>query len=290
MRTGLKAAVVVLPFLVVFLLIRSCSEGEGERWRDRVRDVDPDAVLGVVEDDLIVIAPSPAKAAEAAATLRGFRRGLVEEYGDLVGRPSRHRLVVVQFSSGERLRKHAGERMVHDPERAEVLQGYADPAAGAIFLPPEILPRTLRHETVHWIMGAAFRGAAPHSPWVSEGLAQLFEIYEPDARPPVPPGIGWVDRQLMREHFRQDALDVDRLLGLEDYRDFVLEDGPRNYLEALVLTAFLFLERPRESLAKYLRTERVTPVGRRTAFHTIYRHREEPFVGDLRAFIARMKR
>lgn len=290
MRAGLKAAVVVLPFLVVFLLIRSCGESEAERWRDRVREVDPHAVLGIVEDDLIVIAPSPAEAAAVAATVRGFHRGLVDDYGDLVGRPRRHRLVVVQFSSDDLLRRHAGKRMVHDPEKAEALQGYADAAAGAIFLPPESEPRTLRHETVHWVVGSAHGGAAPYSPWVSEGLAQLFEIYEPDARPPVPPGIGWVDRQMIRERFRRDTLDVERLLGLEDYRDFVVEDGPRNYLEALVLTAFLFLERPRERLVAYLRAEREATVGRRAAFHTIYRHREEPFVGDLRAFIARMKR
>lgn len=290
MRAGLKVAVVVLPFLVAFLLIRSCSEGEAERWLDRIRDVDPAAVLGVVEDDLIVIAPSADAAAEVAATVRGFRHGLVEEYGDLVGRPRRHRLVVVQFSSGDRLRRHAGKRMVHDPEKAEMLQGYSDPNAGAIFLPPESEPKTLRHEAVHWVMGTAYRGAAEHSPWVTEGLAQLFEVYDPDAQPPVAPGIGPDDRDAMGDRFRDNRLDVERLLALEDYRDFILEDGARNYLEALVLTAFLFLERPREKLVAYLRTEREATVGRRAAFHTIYRHREEPFVGDLRAFIARMKR
>ncbi|MHC4974438.1 MAG: DUF1570 domain-containing protein [Planctomycetota bacterium] len=290
MRAGLKAAVVVLPFLVVFLLIRSCGQGEAERWHDRIREHDPEAVLGIVEDDLVVIAPSPAEAAAAAATVRGFRRALAEEYGDLVGRPREHRMVVVQFSDGDRLRAFAGGRMVHDPEKAEVLHGYTDATAGAIFLPPEIEPRTLRHEAVHWTVGTAHRGTAPYSPWVSEGLAQLFEVFEPDARPPVPPGIGWEDRMIMGERFPDDRLDVERLLGLEDYNDFVLEDGARNYLEALVLIAFLFEERPRENLVAYLRTEREATVGRRTAFHTIYRNREEPFVSDLRAFIARTKR
>jgi len=288
MRAGLKAAVVVLPFLVAFLFIRSCSAGEAERWRDRIREHDPEAVLGVEEDDLIVIAPSPAEAAAAAATVRGFRRALVDQYGDLLGRPRQHRLVVVQFSSGDRLRHYAGDRMLHDPEQADILQGYTDPEHGAIFLPPESEPKTLRHEVVHWVVDTAHRGTAPYSPWLNEGLAQLFEIFDPDAWPPVEPGIGPEDRVDMGERLPDNTLDVDRLIRLEDYRDFTVVDGERNYLEALVLTAFLFLERPREKLLKYLRLERGTDVGRPMAFHTAFR--DETFDRDLRAFIARTKR
>ena len=290
MRAGLKAAVVVLPFLVAFLLIRSCSEGEPGRWHDRIVEHDPEAVLGIVEDDLIVIAPSPAKAAAAAATVRGFRHALVEEYGDLLGRPRQHRLVVVQFSTGDRLREFAGDRMVHDPEKAEMLQGYADPIVGAIFLPPESEPWTLRHETVHWVVGTAHRGTSEYSPWLTEGLAQLFEVYDPEAGPPVPPGIGTDDRELMGLHFGKGTLDVERLIRLEDYNRFVVEDGARNYLEALVLTAFLFLERPRETLLEYLRLERESDVGRPMAFQSVFRHRDEAFARDLRAFITRTKR
>jgi len=288
MRAGLKAAVVVLPFLVAFLLIRSCSEGEAERWRARVAEHDPEAVLGVAEDDLIVIAPSPDAAAEVAFTVRGFRRALVEEYGDLLGRPPRHRLVVVQFSSDDLVRQYAGDRMLHDPERAESLQAYTDPEHGAIFLPPEIEPRALRHELVHWVVGTAHRGAAEYSPWLSEGLAQLFEIFDPDARPPVAPGLGADDRAAMGIVLRNDTLDVDRLIHLTDYRDFTVEDGARNYLEALVLTAFLFMERPREKLLAYMRQERDSDLGRPMAFHTLFR--DETFDRDLRAFIARTKR
>ena len=288
MSAGLKAAVVVLPFLVAFLFIRSCSEGEAERWRDRIREHDPEAVLGIEEDDLIVIAPSLAEAAKAAATVRGFRRALVEDYGDLLGRPRQHRLVVVQFSSVDRLQQYAGDRMLHDPERADVLQGYTDPQHGAIFLPPESESRTLRHEVVHWVVDTAHGGSAPYSPWLNEGLAQLFEIFDPDARPPVEPGIGPVDRADMEDVLLDDTLDVDRLIRLEDYRDFTVVDGARNYLEALVLTAFLFLERPREKLLAYLRLERESEVDRPMAFHTAFR--DETFERDLRAFIARMKR
>lgn len=287
MRTALKAAVVVLPFLVAFLLIRSCSEGEAERWRDRVAEHDPRAVLGVADDDLIVIAPSPIAAARVALDVRSVRRNLVEEYGDLLGRPPRQRLVVVQFSSGDRLREFAGDRMVDDPERAHVLQGYTDPQHGAIFLPPEAEPRTLRHELVHWVVGTAHASAAEYSPWLSEGLAQLFEIYDPAARPPVGPGIGREDREAMGHLFRDDSLDVDRLIRISDYRDFTVEDGARNYLEALVLTAFLFLERPREKLLAYMRQERDTEEGRPMAFDQIFR--DGTLDRDLRAFIARMK-
>ncbi|MHC4164503.1 MAG: hypothetical protein ACYSUM_20465 [Planctomycetota bacterium] len=284
MRTGLKAAVVVLPFLVAFLLIRSCSEGEAERWRDRIREHDPEAVLGIVEDDLIVIAPSRAEADEAAATVRGFRRALVEEYGDLLGIPQLHRMVVVQFSSGDRLREYAGDRMLHDPERD------TDPQRGAIFLPPESEPRTLRHEVVHWVVDTAHGGTDPYSPWLNEGLAQLFEIFDPEARPPVGPGLGPGDRQAISVLLEDNTLDVDRLLRLDDYGAFVVRDGARNYLEALVLTAFLFFERPREDLLRYLRQERESDQGRRLAFYTIFGHGDDPFDRDLRAFIARMKR
>jgi hypothetical protein len=288
MRAALKAAVVVLPFLVVFLVIRSCSEGEAERWRARVAEHDPDAVLGYADEDLIVIAPSPEAAARVVATVRGFRYALVAEYGDLLGRPSRRRLVVVLFSSGDRLREYAGDRMVHDPERADTLHGYTDPAHGAIFLPPESEPRTMRHELVHWVVGAAHAGMEEYSPWLSEGLAQLFEIYDPAASPPVGPGIGRADRAAMGDVLKDDTLDVDRLIHLTDYRDFTVVDGPRNYLEALVLTAFLFHERPREKLLAYMRAERESDVGRAMAFHALFR--DESFERDLRAFIARTKR
>jgi hypothetical protein len=288
MRAALKAAVVVLPFLVAFLFIRSCSEGEAERWRNRIREHDPEAVLGIEEDDLIVIAPSPDEAAAAAATVRGFRRALVDQYGDLLGRPRQHRMVVVQFSSEERLRHYAGDRMLHDPERADTLQGYTDPEHGAIFLPPESEPKTLRHEVVHWVVDTAHRGSAAYSPWLNEGLAQLFEAYDPDAWPPVEPGIGPEDRENMGALLQDNTLDVDRLIRLEDYRDFTVIEGSRNYLEALVLTAFLFLERPREKLLEYLRLERESDVSRPMAFHAAFR--DESFDRDLRAFIARMKR
>lgn len=287
MRAALKTAVVVLPFLVAFLLIRSCREGEAERWRDRVAEHDPDAVLGVVEDDLIVIAPSPAAAAEVAVTVRGFRRALVDQYGDLLGRPSVHRMVVVQFSSGSLLRRYAGDRMLRDPEKASALQGYTDSRSGALFLPPEMEPRTLRHETVHWVVETAHRGRPPYSPWLNEGLAQLFERFDPDARPPIPPGIGPATRARVGALLRDDTLDVERLLHLQDYAEFVAVEGPRNYLEALVLTAFLFQERPREDLLAYLRAERENATGRPLAFRAIYR--DPAFDEDLRTFIARTK-
>ncbi|MHC4670699.1 MAG: DUF1570 domain-containing protein [Planctomycetota bacterium] len=286
MRIALKAAVVVLPFLAVFLAIRSCSEGEAERWRLRAAEVDPDAMVGVEEEDLIVVAPARALAEEAAGEIRGFRRALEERYGDLLGRPRHHRMVVVLFSTVEQLGRYAGDRMLHDPQYVARIHGYTDPVHGAIFLPPESRPRTLRHEVVHWIMDTSHGGGIAHSPWLHEGLAQLFETYEPGTRPP---GIGPEDRIRMRRSFEGDTLDVERLIHLDDYRAFVVEDGARNYLASLVLTAFLFHERPRELLQSYVHLERSSPTGRPAAFHTLYRHSEEPFRRDLRAFIRRMK-
>lgn len=283
MRTGLKAAVVVLPFLLVFLVIRSCGEGEGERWQARAAAIDPAAVLGVDADDLIVVAPSKARAEEAAAAVRGFRTALVENYGALLGVPRRHRMVIVLFSNADQLREYAGGSMVHDPERVARIHGYTDPLYGAIFLPAEVERHTLRHETVHWVMDTALGGAGVFSPWLNEGLAQLFEPYDPAAGES--PGIARKDRLLMRLLMKRDVLDVDRLLDLQDYRSFVVDDGTRNYLEALVLTAFLFHARPRKKLEGYVRLERSSPEGRAEAFRRIYGSRDESFRRDLSAFI-----
>ena len=284
MRSALKGAVVVVPFFLVFLVIRACAGGEAERWLGRVAEIDPAAVLGVADDDLIVIAPDRQRAVAAGDLVRSFRRGILEEYDDLFVTPREHRMVVVVFSTPDLLRAWAGGRFVPDPSN---LHGYTDAVAGAIFVPADD-PKTLRHETVHWVVGAARRRAPEHSPWLNEGLAQLFETFDPDARPSTPPGLGPEERALVRMLIGE-TIDVDRLLDLDDYRKFVGGNGARNYLEALVLTAFLFEMRPRELLRRYIQEEWGTTIGRPVAFEALFNHRGETFLRDLREFVAALK-
>jgi hypothetical protein len=117
--------------------------------------------------------------------------------------------------------------------------------------------------------------APSYSPWLSEGLAQLFETLDPDAAPPRPPGI---------ERLRLDGLDVARLIRIEDHGEFLL-DGPRNYEEALALCGFLF-ERRREGLEEYVKAERRTASSRPLLFEDIFGASGEPFRRELAEFVA----
>ena len=278
MRALLKSGVVVLPFLFIFLGIRACSENAASRWQSRIARSDPSARAIVDESDLIVVAPDESWADFGRAAHR-FRSQLADEFGDLLGKGRGDRMVVVIFSSLDMLQKHGGTKNV------EKAYGFTDPGEAAIFLPPDPLPATLRHETVHLLMAQEHRGAVVHSPWLLEGLAQLFESYNPDEDPPRPPGVSTEKLRFIRG----DTLDVQRLLDLDNYADFVNVDAPRNYLEAHVLTAFLFHERDRALLVEYVKMERSQSAGRGLTFRAIYKHDQEPFRRDLKAFVARTK-
>jgi hypothetical protein len=278
-RGVLKAALVLVPLLAIFLGIRWVSGREAERWRARVERYVPHAVVGVDDEDLLVIAGDVPEAQEAAARVRGFYRALADRYTDLLGKPRFDRLVVVVFPDVESLQAYAGAAGRVDRGAAGQLEGYADNLHGTLFIPRDEID-TLRHETVHWFMETARRAEAPgYSPWLSEGLAQLFETFDPDARPPGPPRVEGV--RLPK------GLDVDRLIRIDDYGRFLVE-GPRNYAEARVLAGFLFATRPKE-LEAYVNVERRTEEGRPEAFERIFDVKGEAFRRDLQAFIARLR-
>jgi hypothetical protein len=115
----------------------------------------------------------------------------------------------------------------------------------------------------------------PYSTWLSEGLAQLFEVFEPNVPAPLPGP----------EPESVAAIDVQRLIHLE-HRAFMDREVRRNYLEAHALCAFLFETRPNE-LREYVDTERRTADTRPYIFRRIFRDDEEPFRRDLAAFLAR---
>lgn len=275
MNAAIKALLVAAPFALAFLLIRWLSGGEAERWRDRVEPFCPGAVVGVNEEDLIVVAGDRAQAEAAAGEVRDFRHALAKRYADLLGTPPFERMVVVVFPDAERLQAYAGESARMDRDAAGKLHGYTDPARGAVFVPADAL-ETLKHETVHWVMETA-RGVAspPYSPWLSEGLAQLFETFDPaDGRPPRPPRI------------HRAEVDVDRLIRIEDYGEFLGPDALRNYEDARVLCAFLFEARGKE-LREYMEAERRSADGRAVAFRRIFASGDEAFRREFRAFLAR---
>lgn len=286
MRGALKTGVVLAPFLAVFLLIRACAQDEAARWRDRVAEVDPLARVVVDDDDLILIGPEEDAGRLAADEVRRFKDALVTRYGDLLGRGREQRMVVVLFSSGDYVRKYAGQGMPFDTDWVEQLHGYTDARQGAMFIPPETSPNTLRHETVHWVVATTSGGLVQHSPWLNEGLAQLFERYTPGE---TEPGVGAEDRRRVRMLVQADTIDVERLLAMEDYREFVVANGARNYLEALVLTSFLYERRERDQLKRYIDAERAGPGGRVLAFERIYDHRGAGFRSDLRDYVRDLK-
>jgi len=285
MRTALKAGVVLLPFAAFFLIVRACAGGEAETWRQRAAQVDPAAVIAVDEEDLIVIAPSKDIGQAAAALVRDFRRAVVRSYGDLLGNPGGRRMVILVFPGVAEVQAYAG---AHVPERDPgTLGGYTDLRSGAIIIPADSLG-TLRHETIHWIVGTAHPGTPEHSPWLSEGLAQLFETWDPDASPPQPPALGPEDSAAVWV-LMDDTIDVERLVRMEDYGEFVGADGTRNYLEALVLTAFLFEKRPRDVFARYLEEDLAVQSGRPELFDATFQPRGRAFQDDLRAYLRELK-
>jgi hypothetical protein len=282
MRTLLKAAVFLVPLAAVLFALRACREGDAERLLERVARFDRAARIVVDEADLIVIAPDGPAGVAAYAMVRDFRADLLAHYADLLGEPTELRMIVVVFSTDERLRAYASERF--GASVGTELYGYCDPAEGAVYV-PRVSVETLRHETVHWIVGTARRNAMQHSPWLSEGIAQLFESYEPHEsdRPSIS------DEQILGEVARIPAagLDVDRLVEIDDYRVFTGVSGLRNYAEALVLTAFLF-ERDRSALGTFIRTDRGGP-GSAGRFRAHFRADDPAFRRDLDSFLAALR-
>lgn len=289
MNAGLKTALVVVPFLLVFLGIRACAAGAAGRWQSRMDDFDPGARVAIDRDDLIVVAVDTAAGAARGEAVRAFKDALVESYGDLLGKGSEQRTVVLYFSSLDRLQAYADGPDPRQSGRSSNLHGFTLPHQSAIFIPPDPSLSTLRHETVHLLMGESFVDVR-YSPWLSEGLAQLFEVYDAEAVPPTPPGMDQETRGHIARHLARGPIDVDRLLVMQDYDEFVGGESLRNYLEALVLTAFLFEKRPRQALREYIEFERAYKKGRPAAFERIFKHRAEAFQTELFGYLLDVRR
>ena len=290
MRAALKSAAVVLPLLAVFFAMRACAGGAAGRWQTRIEAVDPGAKIVVDSDELIVIANDPDHGAMVGEQVGRFRAALIKSYGDLLGRGREQRTVVVVFSSLERLQAYAGSKnpLGSPTGRVQNLHGFTRPSQNAIFLPPESTLDTLRHETVHLLMEETHGQSTEYSPWLGEGLAQLFENYDPETMPPTPPGIDQTARRLVAQ-LGFDRIDVRRLLKLQDYGEFTGKEATRNYLEALVLTAFLFERRPIKKLRQYVERERAYRAGREREFDRLYEYRKPAFQAEFIEYLRRVR-
>jgi len=276
MKTTVRTALFVLPFALLFLGIRWLGKGDAERWRERVALQCPGACVVVDEKDLLVIAADAADARAVAAEVRDFRRVLVDRYKDLLGAPRFARMVVVVFPDAESVQAYAGKSARVDRGTSGKLHGYTDPLFGAVFVPRDAI-ETLRHETVHWVMETARGVGSPqYSPWLSEGLAQLFETFDPLSPQPPTPGPTGVR-----------FIDVDRLVGIEDHAGFMGPLVHRNYAEALLLCGFLFETRPKE-LLQYMDAERRSDEARPLAFRKIFRSDEDAFRRDLAEYLEKL--
>jgi len=290
MNVALKTLVLLLPFVVLFVALRTCAAREGSRWEARVVAVDPAAKLVVDRDDLVVIAPDAAWGERAARVMTGFYAALVGNYEDLVGPGRDVQKVVVLFSAVDQLQKFA--QLQSDDYDVKFLHGYTNPNQGAIFLPPGSSLDTLRHETVHLVMAQGYGTDVSYSPWLKEGLAQLFECYEPEASPPRPPGVARdaYEPGRLLQLLGSERFDVERLLAIQDYAVFVRrQDVFRNYAQAHVLAAFLLERRPRETFARYIALERARPEGRAEAFRGLYAL-DDAFQADLAGFVRDLTR
>ena len=277
-----KAAVIVVPLLLILLLLRTCALASSGIWLEEISRFDPAARVQVDTPELVVIGPESEWSVPSGMAALRFKRMLIRDFGDLLGRGRDHPLLFLSFGTRDQFLSHyeskSGSRLQH-------VGGWHDGLHGAIFLPFGASPGTVRHETVHLLVSESDPLAPPLSPWLSEGLAQAFERVDPEMTPLNAPGVPDESIDDVRRFLARRPLNVERLVAIRDYEDFTSAEVYRNYTEALVLTAFLFQGRPRDLLEEYVAYERNSVNQRTRAFRSIYHHDGEPFSRDLDAFV-----
>ena len=276
-----KAAVIVVPLVLILLLLRTCALGSSGIWLQEIRRFDSKAQIQVDTSKLMVIGPEAEWSVPSGKAAVRFKGMLVENYSDLLGRGRQHPLRFLSFGTRDQFLKH------HESESGSRLQhvgGWHHGSKGAIYLPFGAPIGTVRHETVHLLVSES-NPLHSLSPWLSEGLAQVFERVDPATTPVQAPGVPDDSIEEVRRFLGRRPLDVGRLVSIRDYGDFTDAEVHRNYVEALVLTAFLFQGRPRDLLEEYVAYERNTANERTRAFRSIYHHDGEPFAHDLDAFV-----
>lgn len=275
-----QAAVAIAPFVLILLLLRTCSQGVGDGWRAELAEFDPDLKLAVDRADLIVIARDERVGLAVGARVLDFRSALVANYGALLGHGSDRPIVVGVFGDLGRLQAFATERFRRD---ARSVGAFHDPERGALFLEQGASIGVLRHEVVHLVVSESRGLPGQLSPWLSEGLAQVFESYDPRAEPPQGPGPPLEPGAL--RVLPAGPVDVGRLIHLDNYAEFVDREGARNYAEAALLVGFCMHVRPLEVFETYLENERSRTGNRAEAFRSLYEYEEAPFRRDFSAYV-----
>ncbi|MHC4941012.1 MAG: DUF1570 domain-containing protein [Planctomycetota bacterium] len=261
MRIVLKAAVVLVPILVIVVLLRMCDRDSGRRWLERVQVIDPDLVLARESPELIAIGPTVDEAAHLGAIGLATRMSLAEEYGDLLGEGVDRRMVVVIFSRTEHIREFAGQDVRVDRKSLEEAIGLTLSDRNAILLPPGRDIETLQHEVVHLLMGQSKRIGVRYSPWLAEGLAQYFEGYSPGGH-----RLAREQKVFLRHALGKTGIDVSALIRTQDYDRFLQNEGAKNYIKALALVTYLMETQPRERMADYIDGEKLGQADRYKLF------------------------
>lgn len=275
-----QAAVAIAPFVLVLLLLRSCSRGAGDGWRAELAGFEDDLKLVLDRSDLIVVAPDEQLGLDVGEEVLAFRGLLIEDYGSLLGRGSDRRVVVGVFNDLDRLQAFASERFRRD---ARSVGAFHDPQRGALFLARGAPIGVLRHEVVHLVVSESRGIPGQFSPWLSEGLAQVFERYDPRGDPPQEPGPPLEPSALAV--VPAGPMDVARLVHLDDYAEFVDRQGERNYAEAALLVGFCMQRRPLEVFETYLASERSRTGNHAEAFRSLYQYEEAPFRRDFSTYV-----
>lgn len=265
MRFVLKAAVVLVPILAIVGLLRMCDRDSGQRWLDRVREVDPDLVLAFESPDLIAIGPTAGETAQMGAIGLATRISLAKEYGDLLGEGVDRRMVMVIFSKTEFIREFAGQDVRVDRRSLEQAIGLTMADRNAILLPPGRDMDTLQHEVVHLLMGQSKRIGVRFSPWLAEGLAQYFEGYSSGSH-----RLPRARKVFLLQTLGKSGVNVATLIAVQDYDEFLQNEGAKNYLKSLALVAYLMETQPRERLRKYIDGEKLGQADRYKLFQQIY--------------------
>lgn len=265
MRIVLKAAVVLVPILAVVGLLRLCDSDSGERWLARVQEVDPSLVLALESKQLIAIAPTTEEAARMGALGLATRQALANEYGDLLGDGLDRRMVLVIFSKTEHIREFGGRDVRVDRRSLQEAIGLTMASRNAILLPPGWDVDTLKHEVVHLLMGQSAPTGVRYSPWLSEGLAQYFEKYEPGSY-----RLPRDQRIFMLLALKKDGIDVAQLIREQNYDKFLQNEGARNYLKSLALVTYLIETQPRARLKEYIDGEKQGRPDRYRLFQRLF--------------------
>lgn len=174
-----KAGVVLAPaflFLLFLYLILPSARKYYVKTQLDLKAVD--------RENVIVYAPDRDIANDVYNTFDTFRTEFLQRFDGLLNPPEK-RLRIHIFKTKKDLSRY------YEWKRNKPLHqnsGFYDPSDEAIAIvqsEKHVLNRAVRHEAVHYFMHSGTSSSSPDwSPWLSEGLASVYELYEHDSDSP----------------------------------------------------------------------------------------------------------